>query len=68
MLAATAILATTVLVTAATAQQTSPDTPLMADQVCKNIQALKGIPVDEFLQTMGLIDETKFGRPAPLKR
>jgi len=55
MLAATAILATTVLVTAATAQQTSPDTPLMADQVFKNIQALKGIPVDEFLQTMGLM-------------
>jgi hypothetical protein len=27
--------------------------PLPADQVFKNIQLLKGVPVDEFLQTMG---------------
>jgi hypothetical protein len=38
--------------TARTAQQ---DKPLMAEQVFKNVQALKGIPVDDFLQTMGLM-------------
>jgi hypothetical protein len=31
------------------------DRPLMAEQVFKNIQVLKGIPVDDFLQTMGLM-------------
>ena len=31
------------------------DKPLMAEQVFKNVQALKGIPVDDFLQTMGLM-------------
>jgi len=29
--------------------------PLMAEQVFKNIQALKGIPVDDFMETMGLM-------------
>src|ERR1051326_3653698 len=29
--------------------------PALAEQVFKNIQALKGIPVDDFLQTMGLM-------------
>jgi len=37
------------------AQATSPEKPLMADQVFKNIQALKGIPVDDFMETMGLM-------------
>jgi photosynthetic reaction center cytochrome c subunit len=37
------------------AQATSQDKPLTADQVFKNIQALKGIPVDDFLQTMGIM-------------
>src|SRR5262245_19142591 len=37
------------------AQTTAQDKPLLADQVFKNIQALKGIPVDEFLGTMGLM-------------
>ena len=27
----------------------------MADQVFKNVRALKGIPVDDFMETMGLI-------------
>jgi len=29
--------------------------PLMAEQVFKNIQALKGIPVDDFMETMGIM-------------
>jgi hypothetical protein len=39
----------------ALAQPASPDKPLLAEQVFKNIQALKGISVDDFLQTMGLM-------------
>ncbi len=39
----------------AVAQPASPDKPLLAEQVFKNIQALKGISVDDFLQTMGLM-------------
>ena len=31
----------------------SPQRPPMAEQVFKNIQVLKGIPVDEFMNTMG---------------
>jgi photosynthetic reaction center cytochrome c subunit len=37
------------------AQAAPPDKPLMAEQVFKNIRALKGIPVDDFMETMGLI-------------
>ena len=38
------------------AAQTAPqEKPLLSDQVFKNVQALKGIPVDEFLGTMGLM-------------
>jgi photosynthetic reaction center cytochrome c subunit len=37
------------------AQAPAQDKPLMADQVFKNIQALKGIPVDDFMETMGLM-------------
>jgi hypothetical protein len=39
----------------AVAQPAAPDKPLLAEQVFKNIQALKGISVDDFLQTMGLM-------------
>jgi photosynthetic reaction center cytochrome c subunit len=41
----------------AIAQPAAPatDKPLMAEQVFKNIQALKGITVDDFLETMGLM-------------
>jgi hypothetical protein len=39
----------------ALAQQAPPQTPAMAEQVFKNVRALKGIPVDDFMQTMGLI-------------
>ena len=39
----------------AAAQPAQPEKPLLAEQVFKNIQALKGIPVDDFLQTMGIM-------------
>ena len=42
------------LVSATTYGQTSPaERPQMADEVFKNIQVLKGIPVNEFLGIMG---------------
>ena len=44
------------LVVAASAQVASPRTdekPLMAEDVFKNVQVLKGIPVKEFINTMG---------------
>jgi len=31
------------------------DKPLLAEQVFKNVRVLKGIPVDDFLQTMGIM-------------
>jgi len=34
-------------------QTAAPQKPLMSDQVFKNVQVLKGIPVDEFMGTMG---------------
>jgi photosynthetic reaction center cytochrome c subunit len=37
-----------------TSGQTAPVGPPMAEQVFKNIQVLKGIPVDEFMDTMGV--------------
>ena len=40
------------LVTAA-ARETPPQKPAMSDQVFKNVRILKGIPVDEFMATMG---------------
>src|SRR5580658_1229743 len=39
----------------AAAQSATPQKPLMSDQVFKNVRALKGIPVDDFMETMGLI-------------
>jgi len=36
--------------------QTAPqEKPLLAEQVFKNVQALRGIPVDDFLGTMGIM-------------
>lgn len=35
--------------------QATPDKPLMAEDVFKNVQVLKGISVDEFMGTMGFI-------------
>lgn len=38
-----------------TASQAAPqETPLLSDQFFKNVQVLKGLPVDEFLDTMGM--------------
>ena len=39
----------------ALAQPAAPDKPLLAEQVFKNIQVLKGIPVDDFMETMGIM-------------
>lgn len=41
----------------AAAQRASEDKdkPLMAEQVFKNIRVLKGIPVDDFMETMGIM-------------
>ena len=38
----------------APAQTASQEKPLLAEQVFKNVQVLKGIPVDEFMDTMGM--------------
>ena len=40
---------------AARAQQPAPEKPLLAEQAFKNIQVLKGIPVDDFMETMGIM-------------
>ena len=37
------------------AQPAPQEKPLLAEQVFKNIRALKGIPVDDFMETMGLM-------------
>jgi photosynthetic reaction center cytochrome c subunit len=39
----------------AVAQPGSPERSLLAEQAFKNIQVLKGIPVDDFIETMGLM-------------
>jgi photosynthetic reaction center cytochrome c subunit len=36
-------------------QAGSQDKPKLSDEVFKNVQVLKGIPVDDFLQTMGMM-------------
>jgi hypothetical protein len=56
VLAATGIaLAALVGTRSGSAQTTSPQKPPLAEEVFKNVQVLKGIPVDDFLQTMGLM-------------
>ena len=39
----------------AVAQPAPQDKPLTSEQVFKNVRALKGIPVDDFMETMGLM-------------
>jgi hypothetical protein len=39
----------------AAAQPATSEKPLLAEQVFKNVQALKGITVDDFMQTMGIM-------------
>src|SRR6266536_2990791 len=36
------------------AQAASPQRPQMSEEAFKNVQVLKGIPVDEFMGTMGI--------------
>ena len=43
------------LTTSPAAGQTATAKPLMSEQVFKNVTVLKGIPVDEFMDTMGFI-------------
>ena len=47
--------ATAGLICAFTAVPGAQDKPLLAEQVFKNVQVLKGIPVDDFLGTMGIM-------------
>jgi photosynthetic reaction center cytochrome c subunit len=49
------VIAGLVIVALAHAQTAPQDKPLLSDQVFKNVQALKGIPVDDFMETMGLM-------------
>jgi photosynthetic reaction center cytochrome c subunit len=39
----------------AVAQTASQEKPLLAEQAFKNVQVLKGIPVDDFMETMGIM-------------
>ena len=43
------------LLNASASGQTAPAKPQMSDQAFKNVTVLKGIPVDEFMNTMGFI-------------
>jgi hypothetical protein len=55
-LAATRFAAVGLIAAALTlAQPLSPQKPLLAEQVFKNVQALQGIPVDDFMQSMGVM-------------
>jgi photosynthetic reaction center cytochrome c subunit len=40
---------------AALAQSAPPEKPLLSEQVFKNVQVLRGIPVDDFMETMGIM-------------
>src|SRR5579862_9468785 len=57
LFAATGFAALSLLGAGLAAAQSAPsqDKPLMAEQVFKNIRVLKGIPVDDFMETMGIM-------------
>jgi photosynthetic reaction center cytochrome c subunit len=56
ILAATGIAVAGLIGTASgAAQNASQEKPRLAEDVFKNIQVLKGIPVDDFLETMGIM-------------
>jgi hypothetical protein len=42
-------------ITAVMGQTTAQEKPLLAEQVFKNVQVLKGIPVNQFMDTMGFL-------------
>ena len=50
-----AVIAVGILYVASAAAQTAPAKQLMSEQAFKNVTVLKGIPVDEFMDTMGFI-------------
>jgi outer membrane lipoprotein-sorting protein len=50
-----ATIAVWVLTSASAVGQTAPAKQLMSEQAFKNVTVLKGIPVDEFMDTMGFI-------------
>jgi photosynthetic reaction center cytochrome c subunit len=53
--AATAVAVVAFIGALTTARVSSQQRPPLSDQVFKNVQVLKGIPVDEFLGTMGIM-------------
>ncbi|HEX4137735.1 MAG TPA: photosynthetic reaction center cytochrome c subunit family protein [Bryobacteraceae bacterium] len=55
VLGAVATIAVWVLTSASAVGQTAPAKQLMSEQAFKNVTVLKGIPVDEFMDTMGFI-------------
>src|SRR5215510_12813225 len=55
VLAAVGIAVVGLIATALAAQLAPQEKPLLAEQVFKNVQVLKGIPVDDFLGTMGIM-------------
>ncbi|MDP9052768.1 MAG: photosynthetic reaction center cytochrome c subunit family protein [Acidobacteriota bacterium] len=50
---APAVLACLITIAPAAGQQTAAEKPQMVEDVFKNVQVLKGIPVNEFMNTMG---------------
>ena len=54
IIAATSCLLATGIVRAQSAPPSNQPAPMMSEAVFKNIQVLKGIPVDEFMDTMGM--------------
>ncbi len=55
ILAATGIAVAGLIGGLAAAQTAPQEKPLLAEQVFKNVQVLRGIPVDDFLGTMGIM-------------
>jgi hypothetical protein len=55
LLRAAAVIALGLLSIASASGQTAPAKQLMSEQAFKNVTVLKGIPVDEFMETMGFI-------------
>ncbi|HZP49477.1 MAG TPA: photosynthetic reaction center cytochrome c subunit family protein [Vicinamibacterales bacterium] len=52
---ASTLFGSALIVAIASAQSPAPAKVLMAEDVFKNVQALKGIPADDFMATMGLM-------------
>jgi hypothetical protein len=50
-----ATIAASIAIGLARAQTASQEKPLLAEQAFKNIQVFKGLPVDDFMETMGIM-------------